>query len=75
MAGELPFFITGKIVEVSPSYELALVKVQNGNIYHLTPATKGIDFYKLYKDQLVRLEVTTVLTRVLSATIINTGAE
>jgi hypothetical protein len=75
MAGELPFFVTGKIVEVSLAYEIAYAKVPNGNVYHLFPSTRGIDFYTLQKDQQIRLEVTTILTRVLSASIINTSAE
>jgi hypothetical protein len=70
MSGELPFFIEGQVVDFSIPYHIAYVKVVNGNIYHLRPDTPGIDFSKLRKNQIVRLEVTTMLTRVLSATII-----
>lgn len=72
MPGELPFFIEGQVVEVSMPFNIAYVKVPNGNVYHLHPGTPGIHFNKLQKSQIVRLEVTTMLTRVLSATIIET---
>lgn len=75
MPGELPFFVIGKIIEVSPVYEIAYAKVSNGNVYHLFPSTKGIDFYKLQKGQEIKLEVTSRLTQVLSASVINTSAE
>lgn len=70
MPGEYPFFVDGKVVEISTAYNIAYVKVINGNVYHLYPATPGIDFKTLKKDQKVRLEVTTMLTRVLSASVI-----
>jgi len=70
MPGEFPFFIEGKIVEIISSDTLAIVKVVNGNIYHLHPWTPGIDFSSLRKDQMVLLEVTRLLTRVLSAKVI-----
>jgi len=72
MPGELPFFIEGQVVEVSTGYNIAYVKVPNGNVYNLHPTTPGIDFSKLKKSQIVELEVTTMLTRVLSARIIET---
>lgn len=70
MSGERPFFIEGQLVEISAGYNIAYVKVPNGNVYHLHPHTPGIDFSKLQKSQIIRLEVTTMLTRVLSASII-----
>ncbi len=71
MPGEFPFFIEGQVTEISVTYNIAYVKVPNGNVYHLHPSTPGIDFYSLRKNQIVRLEVTTMLTRVLSATILD----
>jgi hypothetical protein len=70
MSGELPFFIEGQVVEISTAYKVAYVKVPNGNVYHLHPDTVGIDFKKLAKGQIIRLEVTTKLVRVLSASIV-----
>lgn len=72
MPGELPFFIEGQLVDLSIPYGIAFVKVHNGNIYHLKPDTPGINFKDLKKTQIIRLEVTTMLTRVLSASIIET---
>ena len=71
MAGEKPFFIEGRITEVSKSASTAYVKVVNGNVYHLTPYTPGIDFDSLERGQIVRLEVTLLLTRVLSAEVLD----
>jgi hypothetical protein len=71
MPGERPFFIEGQVVEVSIGYNIAYVKVPNGNVYFLKPDTPGIDFDKLKKTQVVRLEVTTMLSRVLSAEILD----
>jgi len=71
MAGERPFFIQGEVVEVSTPYGIAYAKVVNGNVYHLHPWTPGIVFGDLKKGDLVALEVTTMLTRVLSASKIN----
>lgn len=70
MPGEIPFFIEGQVVDFSTQYNIAYVKVQNGNVYHLRPDTPGINFSNLRKAQKVRLEVTTMLTRVLSASIL-----
>lgn len=70
MSGEYPFFIEGRVVDIQIGYNIAYIKVPNGNIYHLKPDTPGIDFQKLKKGQKIRLEVTTMLTRVLSASII-----
>jgi|AntAceMinimDraft_6_1070360.scaffolds.fasta_scaffold322555_1 hypothetical protein len=70
MPGEIPFFIEGRIVEILPNSEMALVKVLNGNIYHLFPYTPGIIFDSLRLEQTVRLEVTSALARVLSANIL-----
>jgi hypothetical protein len=69
MPGELPFFIEGTVTEIM-AQEIAIVKVPNGNIYHLYPSTPGINFYALKKDDRVLVEVTTMLTRVLSATVL-----
>lgn len=71
MPGEIPFFIEGQLVDILISNMIALVKVPNGNIYHLHPETPGIDFSKLKKTQIISLEVTTKLTRVLSASILD----
>jgi hypothetical protein len=70
MSGEIPFFIEGKIAEISAVYFLAYVKVDNGNVYHIHPSTPGIEFQKLERGQIVELEVTSMLTRVLSARIL-----
>ena len=71
--GEMPFFVEGQIVDFSIQYGVAYVKVQNGNVYNIHPNTPGINFEKLRKGQIVRLEVTTRLTHVLSACIVNKG--
>jgi len=70
MPGEIPFFIRGKVTEIRPGNKTAIVKVPNGNTYHVTPDTPGIRFEKLSKDLIVECEVTTMLTRVLSARIV-----
>ena len=70
MPGEMPFWIRGKIVEVSAQYFLAYAKVSNGNVYHIHSNTPGIKFSEIKKGQEVYLEVTNMLTRVLSANII-----
>jgi len=75
MSGEKPFFIEGIVVDVPPGYELAYVKVVNGNVYNLRPSTPGIDFYKLKKGQIVEIEITNKLVRVLSARIIDKAGE
>lgn len=69
MPGEFPFFIVGKVVDTTMS-QIVLVRVINGNVYHLIPSTPGIKFEELKRDQLIELEVTTMLVRVLSARII-----
>ena len=71
MPGEKPFFIEGVVVDIMSTYEIAFVKVINGNVYNLKPSTPGIDFYTLKAGQVVELEVTTRLLRVLSARIID----
>lgn len=71
MPGEHPIHIVGKVVEVSISYKLAYVKVDNGNVYHIHPTTPGINFSDLACDQLIRLEVlASTLNRVFSAKIL-----
>lgn len=70
MAGERPYFIEGKVIEVSIAYQLAFIKVANGNVYHILPNTLGIEFNELVKDQIVQMEITSMLTRVLSAKIL-----
>lgn len=74
MPGEKPFFIEGIVVEILSTYEIAFVKVINGNIYNLRPSTPGIDFYTLKVGQVVEIEITTKLVRVLSARIIEKDA-
>jgi hypothetical protein len=71
MPGEKPYFIVGKVVEIIDAHEIACVKVPNGNIYHLRPSTPGIDFYHIAVDMVIRCEITSALTRVLSASIIS----
>jgi len=70
MSGELPFFIEGKVVDFSMEHNIAYVKVPNGNVYHVRSTTPGIDVNKIVKGQIIRLEITNMLTRVLSASII-----
>lgn len=71
MPGEIPFYIVGTVATLLPGFGVAYVKVLNGNVYHLHPDTPGVDFSKLYIGQIVELEITSMLTRVLSATLIN----
>jgi len=71
MPGEIPFFIEGKVAEVSAGYKTALVRVPNGNVYYLDGTTPGIDFNDLTVGKRVVCEVTTKLTRVLSAKVID----
>jgi len=70
MSGEIPFFITGEVVEIWSVSGIAIAKVCNGNIYHLRRNTPGIDFSKLELGTLVDCEVTSALARVLSAKIV-----
>lgn len=70
MAREKPYFVEGKVADVYPNGHVVFVKVQNGNVYNIHPYTPGIEFDKLQKGTRVLLEVTSVLTRVLSATIL-----
>ena len=69
--GQMPFFVEGQIIDFSVSYGVAYVKVSNGNIYHIHPHTPGINFEELKKGQTLRLEITTKLTHVLGASIVN----
>lgn len=71
MSGEIPYFIIGKVVEVMPQYNVAYVKVDNGNVYNLTPKTPGIHFQDLKKGMIVECEITSMLIRVLSARILH----
>ena len=71
MPGEMPYFIEGKVAEVLPAYQVAYVKVDNGNVYHLTPKTPGINFQELKVGMIVECEITSMLTRVLSARILS----
>lgn len=66
MPGEIPYFISGSVAEILPQ-EIIIVKVPNGNLYHLTPSTPGIEYYRLLVGDIVECEITSVLTRVLSA--------
>lgn len=70
MSGEKPFFIDGHVVEFSILHDIAYVKVVNKNVYHVYPNTPGIDFSRVKIGQKIRLEITTMLIRVLSAYII-----
>lgn len=69
MSREFPFFIKGTVVEILPQ-EITIVKVPNGNLYHLKPSTPGIEYSRLQKGDIVECEVTSMLTRVLSAKVI-----
>jgi len=74
MPREIPYFVTGNVVEIL-SQEVAIVKVTNGNLYHLKPNTPGIDYYRLLIGDVVQCEVTSVLTRVLSARVIKKNTD
>lgn len=69
MPGEVPFFIEGQVVEIISTNKLALVKVPNGNIYHIHDRTPGIKFSEIEMGQIIKMEVTLMLSRVLSAEI------
>lgn len=75
MAGERPFFIEGKVVEMPPGLPIATVKVVNGNLYTIRDSTPGISFKEIRLDQIIEIEITTQLNRVLSARIISDAAE
>jgi hypothetical protein len=66
MPREIPYFISGNVVEILPQ-EIIIIKVSNGNLYHITPSTPGIEYYRLLVGDIVECEITSVLTRVLSA--------
>jgi len=68
MPGEIPFFVTGKVAIIH--FDVAYVKISTGNVYHVYPWTAGIEFDKLVIGTQVECEVTSMLTRVLSAKII-----
>lgn len=74
MLKETPYFIRGSVVEILLK-EIVIIKVSNGNLYHITPNTPGIDFYRLLVGDIVECEVTSVLTRVLSARIIKKNTD
>lgn len=67
MPGEKPFFVKGYVASLMPG--MALIKVQNGNVYEVFPHTVNLEFDKLTRNCIVECEVTTRLTRVLSAKI------
>jgi hypothetical protein len=71
MPGEIPFWIVGEIKLYYPHAGEAYVRVPNGNVYLLKPSTPGIKFEELKIGMVVSCEVTSKLTRVLSAKIIN----
>ena len=68
MPGELPFFVIGEIANIYG--DTAYVKIHTGNVYNIYPYTPGIDFKKLKKGMTIKCEVTKLLTRVLSAEIL-----
>jgi hypothetical protein len=70
MAGEIPYEIVGKLIQVQSDQKIALVKVTNGNLYVLKPSTPGIDFDKLKIGQRIVCQVTSALERVYGARII-----
>lgn len=70
MAGEIPYWIEGEVKILMAYSGEAYVRVPNGNVYILNPSTPGIDFEKLQVGTKVSCEVTSRLTRVLSARII-----
>lgn len=70
MPRETPYFIKGWISEIFLDGLLAVVSVENGSIYHLTPFTPGIEFSELAIGVKVECEITSKLIRVLSAKIL-----
>jgi len=70
MPGEIPYFIEGKVVDISIPYRTAYVKVENGNVYHLFPHTPDLEFENLRIGTIVECEITSALIRVLSARIL-----
>lgn len=70
MPGEKPFYIVGEVKQISNVENIAYVRVPNGNVYYVYGYTPGIDFARLKIGTMVNMEVTTMLTRVLSASII-----
>lgn len=70
MPGEIPFWVEGELKLYYPLSNEAYVRVPNGNVYVLKPSTPGIEFNKLKVGMIIQCEVTTKLTRVLSARIV-----
>lgn len=71
MPAELPFFIVGTVASIVQYEKTAYIRVANGNVYHVFPFTPGINFSDLSVGKRVECEVTTKLTRVLSAKVID----
>lgn len=69
MPGQVPFFVIGKIASIYG--DTAYVKMPTGYVYNVHPWTEGIDFQKLTPGMTVKCEVTNMLTRVLSAEVID----
>lgn len=67
---EKPYWVLGEIRDIILETNVCLVKVKNGNIYRLTSTTPGIDVSALKIGDKIQCEVTSELTRVLSAKII-----
>ena len=70
MPREIPFFIKGVVVDILPGYPIATIKVVNGNLYSINNDTPGIKFENIRLDQIIEIEITTRLNRVLSARIV-----
>ena len=68
MPREIPFFIEGRVAQIVG--ETAIVRVPNGNLYHVYSYTPGIDFSNIAIDKRIVCEVTSVLTRVFSARLV-----
>ena len=70
MPGEIPFWVEGELKLYYPLTKEAYVRVPNGNVYILKPSTPGIIFEELKIGMIIQCEVTTKLTRVLSAKVV-----
>ena len=75
MAAERPFFIKGKVVEVSLWHPLIVIKGVNGYLYHVHNDTPGIRFEDIKLNQVLEIEITSQLTRVWSTRKITDAAE
>jgi hypothetical protein len=70
MPGELPFWIDGEVRMIISHIGEAYIRVPNGNVYLVKIDTPGLEFNKIKIGTKISCEVTSLLTRVLSAKII-----